>query len=351
MANFATADLIKYQAKITAGFQAGELRVRMPEVFNSLRRNTEMMIPSHNAIKYAAKRTTGEVNYFNRSSRALGTGGEVYNNTGVVGDSSVLVPSWTPYDDKFKYSIKQANSSIYSLEEELMNEMINVNNNFSEGLESVAATYIHTNRSGVNISTAEGTFNATNDAFEITEDYADIGSTGYRALMIMKSNMRINKWSGANDIYCDTIGFNKMSVLANQGQGNQYNTSFMFGNDNFIHSPELDAKAATLSYDRGYFIVVPVNNTAVLDWIPEQNRNGIITPENKYGTLIHPATGLPLATHEYMQRSDESSGAGENQDVTVQIQLFTYLSINHTPLTTSEETPMYAFALVPVVQA
>lgn len=346
MANFATADLIKYQAKITAGFQAGEMRVRMPEVFNSLRKNTELMIPSHKQIKYSAKRTTGEVNYFNRTSRALGTGGEVFNHTGVVGDSSVLVPSWTPYDDKFKYSVKQANSSIYNLDEMLMAEMLNMNNNFSEGLETVAADFIHANRSGVNVSTAEGTFNGTNDVFEITEAFSNLTDTGYRALQIITSNMRINKWSGMYTIYADTIGYNKMQALANNGAGNSINTSFQFGNVMFIHSPELDAKAAALLYTKGYFIVEPENATCVLDWMPEQNRNGLVTPENKYGTLIHPATGLPLATHEYMARADESAGAGENQDVKVEVQVFTYLSLNTAPLTTADETALYAFALV-----
>lgn len=346
MANYLTADLIKYQAKLTAGLQAGELRVRMPEVFNSLRRNTEMMIPSHKEIKYAAKRTTGEVNYFARSSRALGTGGEIYNHNGARGDSAIVVPSWTPYDDKFKYSIKQANSSIYDLDTELMNEMINLNNNFSEGLETVAVDFIHANRSGVNISTAEGTFNGTNDAFEITEDFSNLTATGYRALQIIKSNLRINKWSGPITIYADTIGFNKMQALANNGAGNSINTSFQFGNDTFIHSPELDAKAAVLLYTKGYFIAEPDGNSAVLDWMPEQNRNGVVGPNSRYGTMIHPTTGLPLGTHEYTARSDESATGGENQDVSVQVQVFSYVSFNLAPLTTANETPLYAFALV-----
>lgn len=346
MANYALADLTKYQAKLTAGFQAGEMRVRMPEVFNSLRRNTEMMIPSHKEIKYAAKRTTGEVNFFARSSRSLGTGGEIYNHAGAVGDSAVVVPSWTAYDDKFKYSIKQANSSIYNIDDMLMNEVTNLNNNFSEGLETAAANFIHANRSGVNVSTAQGTFNATNDAFEITEAFTNITSTGYTAHQIISSNMRINKWSGRYTIYADTVGFNKMQVLANQGAGNQYNTTFQFGNATYIHSPELDAKATVLSYTKGYFIVEPEGNSAVLDWMPEQNRNGVVGPNSRYGTLIHPATGLPMATHEYTSRADESAGAGENQDVKVEVQVFSYLSLNLAPLTTTDETPLYAFALV-----
>lgn len=346
MPNYLTANLTKYQAKLVMGMQAGELRVRTPEVFMSLRENTELMIPSHKEIKNAAKRTTGEVNFFARSSRALGTGGETHNHTGVRGDSAILVPSWTPYDDKFKYSAKQANGSVYGLDEEIMNEMVNVNNNFSEGLETVASDFIHANRSGVNVSTAEGTFNGTNDVFEITEDFSNLTSTGYRALQIMLSNMRINKWSGMVKIYCDTVGFNKMQALANNGAGNSINTSFQFGNARFIHSPELDAKAAVLLYTKGYFIVEPEGNSAVLDWQPIQNRQGLVGPDGRYGMILHPTTGLPLATHEYTARADESGSNGDVQDLKTEVQIFTYLSLNSTPLTTTDETVFYAFALV-----
>lgn len=346
MANYLTANLTKYQAKITQSFQAGELRVRTPEVFMSLRRNTELMIPSHKEIKNAAKRTTGEVNFFARSTRALGTGGEIHNHVGVHGDSAILVPSWTPYDDKFAYSIKQANGSVYALEEQVTNEMVNVNNNFSEGLESIAASFIHTNRSGVNISTAEGTFNGTNDVFEITEAFGNNIDTGYRAIQIILSNMRINKWSGPNIIYCDTLGYNKAQALSAQGSGNGINTSFQFGVDTFIHSPELDALSAALLYTKGYYVVEPDGNSAVLDWMPVQNRLGETGPDNKYGSLIHPTTGLPLAFHEYAARADGTVTNGEPQDVKKEVQIFSYLSLNHTPLTVTDETPFYAFALV-----
>ncbi len=350
MANFVTADLIKYQAKITQQFQAGELRYREPVVFNSLRRQTEIMIPSHNEIKQAAKRIDGEVNYVARTARNLGTGGEIYNHTGAVGDSAVLIPAWGVYDDKFKYSLKQANGSIYELDEMIMAEMVNMNANFAEGLESAAATFIHTNRSGVNAYARQGSFNGTNDVFEIEEDTTSVLSTGYRAVQIAKSAMMVNKYSGAMVAYCDTMFFDKMEALANQGSGNSNNLSFQFSGVEFIKSPELDALAVALSYTKGYCVVAPFGTLAVLDWIPVQNRNGVNTKVNQYGTLIHPATGLTLGTHSYEARADNQDAAGEKQDVTVETQAFSYLSFNHAPLTQTDATPLMAFALVdPVV--
>lgn len=347
MALYASANLTKYQAKIIGMFNAGELRVKEPKVFKSLRKNTEFLIPSHNEIKYAAKRTTGEVNFFARSIRALGNGGEVFNHTGAKGDSAVVVPAWTPYDDKFKYSIKQADSSVFTLDEEVLNEMVNLNNNFSKGLETAAVNFVHTNRSGVNVATAEGTFNVANDVFEITELFTNVASTDYRAVQIMEGAMEENSWTGGRFIcYCDTIGYNKVQALAANGSGNNINSSFQFGNTEFIRSSELNALATALLYTKGYFVMVQDANTAVLDWMPQKNRAGFIGPDNKYSSIIHPATGLPIALHEYSARADESADGGENQDVLTQVQAVTYLSFNASPLTTADETPFQAFALV-----
>lgn len=346
MANYLTANLVKYQAKIMQMFNMGELRVRTPDVFNSLRKNTELMVPSHKEIKNSAKRTTGEVNYFARSSRTLGTAGEVYNHTGARGDSQVLVPSWASYDDKFYYDIKQANGSVYDLNDELMNEMINLNNNFSEGLETAAVDWIFANRSGVNVSTAQGAFNGTNDAFEITEAFDNLTSIGYRVAQIIKSNMKINKWTGALTIYCDTVGFDKMQALAANGGSNSINTSFQFSGMTFIHSVELDAKAASLLYTKGFFVAEPDMTTAVLDWVPVQNRTGFVGPDNKYSSIIHPSTGLTLAMHEYSARADESANNSENQTVKTEVQAFSYISLNYSPLTTADESPLQAFAIL-----
>lgn len=347
MANFLTANLVKYQTKIIQQFQNGELRFRMPAVFNFLRRGTEIMVPSHDEIKNAAKRTTGEVNFVKRTSRSLGTSGEIYNHTGAKGDSSTLVPSWTAYDDKFYYSLKQANNSIYTLDEEVMSEMINVNNNFTEGLESAAASYIHNNRSGVNAYARQGTFNGTNDVFEITETDTNFKTEGFRAVQIIKSAMTANKWSGALALICDTLMFDKLEAIQAQGSSNSNNLNPQFSGVELIKSYELDALAVALGYPNGYCIAIPDNATAVLSWNPMQNREGKETKVNKYGTIIHPVTGLTLSTHEYEERADESGNNSYNQDVKFETQIFTYLSFNKIPLSAANETPLQAFAFVP----
>jgi hypothetical protein len=350
MANYATANLTKYQAKIMAAFNTGEIRFREPAVFKAIKRQTEILIPSHNAIKNAAKRTTGEINYFARSARSLGSSGEIYNHTGTRGDSAVLVPEWVKRDDTMVWSLKQANGLVFENEDIVLNEMQNMFANFAEGLESDAATFLHTNRTGVNSYSRQGSFNGDNDVFEIEEDLTSVTSTGYRALQIANSVIEANKWKGYQlEIFCDSLAYDKFQALAAQGAANSANLTFQFQGKTFVKSYELDAKAVALGYTNGYFIIAPVGTLACLDWIPEQYRGGIQTQVNTYGNLIDPNTGLVLATHQYQERANNTDNNGENQDVNTQTQGFVYLSFNHQPLTVANESPLFAFAYVPVI--
>jgi hypothetical protein len=351
MANFETADLSLHQAKITQAAQSGELRFRDPAVMRVLRRSTELMIPSHNAIKNAGKRTDTEINYVKRTKRALGTGGEIHNHTGAKGDSAIIIPAWNKYDDKFTYSIKQANDSLYSLDEQVTSELFNLLVNFSEGYEDIAVAFLHNNRSGVNAYNRQGAFNATNDVFEITEDLTSITSTGYRAMQIAKSAMGANNWDEMNNvILCDSVAFDKFETMAAQGAANKTNLSFQFGGNEYVKSYQLDALAVALGYASGYWLMMNQGTYAALDWIPEQNRNGVSTKVNQYGTLIHPETGLLLATHQYEERADTTASNGDVQDVKIEVQAFNYLSLNLAPLSTVNETPVQAFGFVaPVI--
>ena len=71
MANFATAALVKAQAKLMGKFQAGELRFRDPAVHKLFLRNTTIMLPDYEALRTREDRVV-ETNYFLRTSRSRG---------------------------------------------------------------------------------------------------------------------------------------------------------------------------------------------------------------------------------------------------------------------------------------
>lgn len=333
--------LVNAQARLLNAFQAGELRFRMPVTFMEFLRNTAIMFPDYAGLRTREDRPV-DAKYFTRSARSLGTG-RSHNHTGSVGASGSLTPSWTTYNDVFVSTLKQGDNNVFSLDEMTTNELNNLVANFAEGTETLATNYLFNNRSGVNTATVEGTFNGTQDAFEITES-----ANGDRAAQITKQIMHINKYSGNYTIFCDTVAFNKFEFQANQGTGNSQNLSFQFMGINFVHSVELAALAGGLAapYTNGFWIAVPDGMISALPWIPIQNRQGVQTKENQYGTILNPVDGLQYAVHSYEERVDGTSTGGFTQDVKTEVEGSIDLAFEHAPLTTANETPIQAFAFV-----
>jgi len=339
MPNYIPSNLAKAQARLFGRFQASELRFRMPATFQKFVEGAPIMIPNIADLRTREDRTV-EAYYRTRNAQALGSA-RAFNHTGTRGDSAVLSPTFATYTADFKTSLKQADNNIYSLQEMLSNEIETKVADFAEGLEAAATAHLFSNRSGVNNATVEGTFNGTNDAFEITDT-----TNGERAIQITKQTMDINKYATNLVIFCDTIAFNKFEKQANQGTGNSENLSFQFSNVEFVHSPNLNASASGLSYTNGFWIAVPMGDIAALDWIPIQNRQGIVTQQNVYSSIINPVDGLTYALHTYEERADEQASNGQTQDLVTEYELSIDIALENAPLTTANETSLQAFALV-----
>jgi len=343
MANYDPSDLVKAQGKLIGMFQNSELRYRDPVTFTQILRESDIMFPNYQELRTREDRPI-DAYFRTRTSRALGTGGRTHNHTGSKGDTSVLIPSWTTYDDDFSLSLKQGDNNVYSNAEMLANEYENVVANFAEGMETAAVNFLFNGRSGVNVSTAEGTFDAADDVFQITES-----TNGDRAIQITKGVMHENKYGSRLTVYCDTVAFNKFGYQANQGNANNQNLSFQFGGVNFVHSVELGALAAGLTtpITKGFWITVEEGNVGALPWIPKQNRQGVVVePISRYGTLMNPVDGLTYANHTYSIAEDGTATNGYTQDVLTQFELSIDMAFEAAPLTTANETVIQAFGLV-----
>ena len=344
MANYVPADLVKAQLRITS---EAEQRFRTPALFKKFLETSNSFVPGFEAARTSERRAV-ETYYKLRTSRSLGTGGRTHNHTGANGDAGVLALSWTTYDDKFSQTLKQGDSNVFKHQEQFENELLNVVANFSNGLETASTTYLFTNRSGVNVATFDGTFNATQDVFEIPiTDTAE--GWNKRAVQITKMVMDVNKYQGVNFVVaCDPLAYSKFEFLKNQGTGNAQNTAFQFNDMTFINCPELYTLAGGLAapYTDGFWCVVPEGMVAALPWIPIQNRQGRSTKENMYGTILNPVDSLNYAIHSYETRADGSGIGGEKQDVVTQYQISVDIALHHAPISVSTETPIMAFAFV-----
>lgn len=339
MANYTPTNLVKAQAKLMGMFAKGELRFRDPATHKEILRNSAIMFPDFSALRTREDRTV-EAAYALRSSRSLGSA-RAHNHSGNKGDSAVLTPSWATKTDKFSLSLKQGDSNIFSNEEMMMAEIQNLIGNFANGLETSAVNFVFASRSGVNVATAEGSFNAANDTFEIAEAF-----NGGRAMQITKSAMVANKWTGALTIFCDEISYNKFQFQAAQGATNATNTSFQFTGVKFVYSVELTALAASLGYTKGFWVAAEDGTFGLLPWIPKQNREGRETKVNMYSSFLNPVDGLTLAVHSYEATGDQSAANGQTQDVLTQFEFSIDIADEYAPLSVANETPLQAFGLI-----
>lgn len=339
MANYTPSNLVEVQTRLMQNFADPEKRFRDPVVFKEFVRNGEIMIPSHKEVRMREDRTI-EAIFKLRTSRTLGTG-RSHNHTGVKGDSGILTPTFITNNDKFKTSLKTSDNNVLTGPELITNEFENVFANFAEGLEDDGADHLFNNRTTVNAATADGSFNAVNDTFEITES-----SEGTRAAQITKTMMHENKYSSNLVVFCDTVSFNKFEFQANQGGGNSANLMFQFMNIRFVHSVEMTALAATLSYTQGFWVSVPEGTISALDWIPIQNRQAVNTKENQYSTVINPVDNLTYALHTFMEREDGTPDNGFTQDVKTEWEVSVDIALDNAPLTPAGESTLFAVALI-----
>jgi hypothetical protein len=343
MAYYTLANLVKAQVRLQGEFAANDSRYRMPAVFMFIVGSSKSFFPRITELRTSEKRTS-EANYFKRTSQTLITSGRTHNHTGAAGDSGVLTLSWTTYSTTFSTTLKQADSSTFTFQEEFNNEIRQKVIDFADGFDSVSSTFLFNNRSGVNTAAVKGAFNATDDVYRITDT-----TFGQDAIMISKVVMDINKYQKMPlAIVCDSYSYTTFLRQAAQGASNSTNQSFQFNGVYFIHDSSLAAKAVALNalYNKGFWMVIPEDHVAVLDWIPKQNRNPVETSVNMYSNLRNPVDGLLYAAHSYEARADGTSSNGEKQDVVTQMELSIDLAFSVAPSSVTDETPIMAFALI-----
>lgn len=343
MANYTLANLVKAQMKLAGEFAANDTRYRDPKIWKLFLNDASKFFPNYKALKTATNRVL-ETNYFARTAQALITTGLAHDHTGSTGDSGILTLAWQPYTTTFSMTLKQANNSVWSWQEEYNDNIRQKIIDFADGLNTVAGTYLFTNRSGASSGTVTGkvAFNATNDAYEIA------GANKAEVATLIKTVADINKYQDVKiDVVCDSLLYTEVLALSNQGSSNDTNTSFQFLNTEWIHDPEMYARAVALdvTYVEGFAVAVPKGHIAAADWIPAQNRAGVKTSVNMYGSLLNPVDGLQYSMHSYETRADGTAVNGQTQDVLEQTEMGIFLSLNHAPSSVANETPLMAFAI------
>lgn len=337
---YTPSDLATGQAKLIARFADSAKKEIDPVTYMAFRRNTEISMPDFKTLRTREDRPLAAY-FFNRTVRNLGTG-RSFNSTGATGTSNTLVPSYITYNDTFSLSAKLMDDNVFSWSDAYANELENLFKNFSIGNETNATNYLYNNRSAFNAALAGGSFNAVTNVFEIVDS-----TYGTQAMQITDSMMWENKWQNYPlTIFCDTNSFNRFKYQAQQGGSNYQNLSFQFQGKTYVQSIYLTAKAATLGYSKGLWFAVPDGTIAALDWIPQQNRNGLDKPPYKWYPITNPIDNTEYAGYLWYIGTDTFTNS-ETQDLQMNFQISLDVAFEYALLNVNAgETPIQAVGLV-----
>lgn len=347
MANYDNSALLTAQALLIGKFKTSEMRFRDPVVHKEFLKQGQIMIPSYNELRTDESRAITA--YFaNRTSRSL-LSTRAAAHTGARGDSTAFSPTWLTNADVFKISLKQGGHNVMAHAEMMANEFQNSLINMSEGMEGNAESHIFSNRSTENAASVQGTFDATDHLFKITET-----TDGDRAVQITQTVMDTNKFSGSITLFCDSVSHDKFEKQRFQGAGNSENLAFNFNsNVKIVHALGLNAFAAGLTtpITKGFWIAVVDGTIAALPWIPKENRAGIVVSNiSTYSSLVSPIDGETYALHSYSSASDEQASGGQKQDVLTQFELSLDVALDNAPIISGgvgePDSTMLAFGLV-----
>lgn len=329
MANYAASVLAEAKLILAARYASPEKRLKVSGVFGAFQKNTSLAIPNVGTLR--TLETRAEKGYFHNRTKRSNTATRTAAHTGAVADSTEKSFSWAGYGDKFKTSMKRSDGNLFSDAEIMANEMDNAFKNINEAIDTAALAYLATNKSGVNVATKNGAFNGTNDAWEVLLADSD------RFFQYAKSMARQNYYKGGLDAILDPIKFAEAERLAAQGAGNSTNQGFQFGGVSFHEAIGL----ADANYAKGMGYWIPEGSIGAVDWIPSQNRAGHGNYDSVlggYGSVIDPISGLMMAVHGYTARGDTSAAGGAAQDDVTEWEITVDLSLNHSPMTVTDET-------------
>jgi hypothetical protein len=339
MPYFSASNLFKAQAIINDRFNSPELRQYPSPILDLGRRNTSILIPTHEQLRTREDRPI-EAYIIKRNKRDTTGKIRTHDHTGAFGDTMPVDILFTSFVDTFKVSLKWLDNNMYDIADILANQFSQTFMNIREDIELFLGTTFLAEKTGVNKATHNGSWNSANQVFEIS-------TSPDRGLFFedAKSMMRQNGYNGTYDVIANPKLYRDFAFYANQGSGNATNLAFQFSGMNIMESTALVDSA----YTNGVAIFLPSNSFGILDWIPRQNRQGW-GDYNDYnggkGVMTDPVSGLTFAVHGYAQRANTKATNGNEQDVAMEFEVSIDISPNFAPLSNQDETVVYEVAQV-----
>lgn len=343
MADYTTSAFLAAQAKISEGYASHEQREKEFPILAKGLAAAPYLVQNVESLKTGESRAVKGYQ-FTRIATGSGTA-RSHNFTGSQGDTAEVTLNWNIYTQEFSLYMKNGKDNVMSNGEMLANQLRQAMRNNRTRLGTALLTQLHTDRT--NHSTAgdalNGTWNATNKAYEITDEN--------QFFSLLKTIMEQNDYTGMLDILVDPVLTAKARYLAAQGNANANNLIFQFMDMDIMPHTALNTSVSTPYTGGGVAIAMPQNAFGYIPFVPSKyvegfgdsfdsfNGAGTVINDDKFGgELVHTLRG-------YSVKADGSSNGGATDDILTHWQLSTEVAIQTAELSTANETPIYEFAL------
>lgn len=336
MAYFTPSALLAGQARFSSKFESGEWKVPDNAIL-SVVKSAEIANPAIAAIRTREDRTVNC--YFPVRQSAIGSTARAAAHIGARGDSTYEALSWNTYAEPFSISIKQGDNNVISFDDQFAATQRNAFFNLIARLDAGLAALLVADKTGVNAGGGLGSFNATDDVYEVP-----LSEQNY-FFQNLSDSMWYNNYRGEIITIADSKAYSLYRRLSPQGSANAVNYAFQFNGLNPLGSTRTllgtGYNGSALAYENGLVAVIP--------WIPKQNRKAldpekVMTNIGDYGQVVIPELpGFPFAIHAYAVREDNGSYGGYTQDVTLQFEISVDIAYASAPLSTSTASPVFAF--------
>lgn len=345
MANFADVVWNAAQYKLPEIMQKPEFKHKPSTTLMTLKKGASMLVPASERERVWNVKTsdsqTVEISTLNKQATSAVTA-RAASHSGNNNDGTKTTLSFVTRGRTFKYSLKQADKSVFQLAEMLAVQIRSAAIDLHSTLETYFLGLLNTNKTQVVTSATpkSGVWDGTNHIFQIANAYST------RPFQKIRGFMREQYYQGELDAIVEEFLMQEAEHLIQQGQGNATNTGWQFNGLGLGVSEELTTDAGYLGM--GY--VFPTGTVGFVDWIPQLNRQNFgdtFQVGGKYRTMPDPlGSGLTFAVHEIAAGADNNATYGELQDVDVNYEITIDVAFLKAPMSTSNLSPIVKFGLL-----
>ena len=355
--NYYDSTLFGYQGRVNPDYNKAELRELETEVLTVGLENQKylMGVSEISRIKESTLRPVYGYQFVRKPS-TNGTAMTAFN-TGIQGTSVQVPLTWIAFTEEFFTYATTGYDNVMDFQAIWDNEMSQAQRNIRERLRISLTNNLFSARTQYDPGGIKNaTFDAGTNAWVIA-DQSKVWSD-------MSSVMRQNKYGYSKyDVFADPVLYTNFQYSTAQGTMNATNLAYQFAKDavapgaggrmdniweDIILGNEVPVQE---QYTTGTALVLPQNAFAYIPWMPKIYMDGSGNYEDYAGGygIVKDSTipGLEYMVHGWRTQVDASGNNGYTQDSIIQWQIGIYVCFQVAVLSNAGETPVYQFALVP----